>query len=45
MNNGSEFYNSSIQSWLQDHDVYMYSTRNECLLLSKDLSEHLERNL
>ena len=26
---GSEFYNSSFQKWLQDHDIVVYSTHNE----------------
>ena len=26
---GSEFYNSSHKSWLQDNDTEMHSTRNE----------------
>ena len=37
---GSEFYNRSINSWLQDNDVEMYSTSTkENLLLLKDLLE------
>ena len=26
---GSEFYNRSIKSWLQDYDTEIYSTHNE----------------
>ena len=26
---GSEFYNRSMKSWLQDSDIEMYSTHNE----------------
>ena len=26
---GSEFYNRSMKSWLQDNDIEMYSTHNE----------------
>ena len=26
---GSEVYNRSIKSWLQDHDIEIYSTHNE----------------
>ena len=26
---GSEFYNRSMQSWVQGNDIEMYSTRNE----------------
>ena len=26
---GSEFYNRSMKSWLQDNDIVMYSTHNE----------------
>ena len=26
---GSEFYNRSMKSWLQDNNVEMYSTHNE----------------
>ena len=26
---GSEFYNRSMKSWLQDNDIAMYSTNNE----------------
>ena len=27
--NGSEFYNRSMKSWLQDNNIEMYSTHNE----------------
>ena len=37
---GNEFYNKSMESWLQDTDIEMYSTHNEGnLLLLKDLLE------
>ena len=26
---GSEFYNRSMKSWLQDNDIELYSTHNE----------------
>ena len=26
---GSEFYNGSVKSWLQDNDIEMYATHNE----------------
>ena len=26
---GSEFYNRSMKSWLQDNDIVMYSTHNK----------------
>ena len=26
---GSDFYNRSMKSWLQDNDIEMYSTHNE----------------
>ena len=26
---GSEFYNTSFKKWLQDNDIFMYSTHNE----------------
>ena len=26
---GSEFYNNSLKSWMQDNDIVMYSTHNE----------------
>ena len=29
MYKGSEFYNSSMKSWLQDNDIEMYSIHNE----------------
>ena len=29
VNKGSEFYNSSMKSWLQDNNIEMYSTQNE----------------
>ena len=29
VNKGSEFYNSSMKSWLQDNKIEMYSTQNE----------------
>ena len=29
MDKGSEFYNRSMKSWLQDKDIEMYSTHNE----------------
>ena len=27
--NGSQFYNRSLKSWLQDNDIEIYSTHNE----------------
>ena len=37
---GNEFYNRSMESWMQDNDIEMYSTHNEGnLLLLKDLLE------
>ena len=29
MDEGSELYNRSIKSWLQDNDIEIYSTHNE----------------
>ena len=29
MDKGSEYYNRSMKSWLQDNDIEMYSTHNE----------------
>ena len=29
LDNGSEFYNRPVKSWLQDNDIEMYSTHNE----------------
>ena len=29
MDKGSEFYNKSLKSWLQDYDTEMHSTQNE----------------
>ena len=29
VNKGSEFYNSSMKSWLQDNNIEMYSTQDE----------------
>ena len=29
VDNGSEFYNRSMKSWLRDNDIEMYSTHNE----------------
>ena len=29
MGKGSEYYNRSMKSWLQDNDIEMYSTHNE----------------
>ena len=38
---GSEFYNNSFKKWLQDNDIFMYSTNNEGnLLLLKDSLGH-----
>ena len=40
VNKGSEFYEKSMKSWLQDNNLQMYSTdKKESLLLLKDLSE------
>ena len=37
---GSEVYNRSTKSWLQDNDIEIYSTNNEGnMLLLKDLLE------
>ena len=39
-NKGTEFYNRSIKSWLQNNDIERYSTHNEKrLLLLKDSLE------
>ena len=34
---GSEFYNRSVKSWLQDNDMEMYLTHNErkCVVLER----------
>ena len=29
VNEGSEFYNKLMKSWLQDNDIEMYSSHNE----------------
>ena len=29
MDKGSEYYNRSMKSWLQDNDIEIYSTHNE----------------
>ena len=29
LDRGSEFYNNSVKTWLQDNDITMYSTNNE----------------
>ena len=29
VDNGSELYNASFKKWLQDNDIFMYSTHNE----------------
>ena len=29
MDKGSEFYNSSMKSWLENNDIEMHSTHNE----------------
>ena len=38
VDNGNEFYNRSMKSWLKDNDIKMYSTNNkgkcDCMLLS-----------
>ena len=36
---GSEFYNISMKSGIQDNDIEMYSTHVENILLLKDLLE------
>ena len=39
---GNEFYNESMKSWLQENDIYFYSTHNEGkFLVAKDFLESL----
>ena len=46
MDKGSELYNRSMRSWLQDNDIAVYSTSNEGdSVIAETLLRHLKNKI
>ena len=46
MDKGSELYNRSMRSWLQDNDIAVYSTSNEGdSVIAEKLFRHLKNKI